>query len=78
MYKEGDPSNFVYIVWKGEFAVTKRVKNEKELELDIQAFIGPSSGENIEELPNMIENSKKERSNSPNKKFKDKGKAQAV
>jgi hypothetical protein len=41
----------VYIIKRGEFEITKRIKTEEKKDLDIMKFIGPSSSsEHLNEM----------------------------
>lgn len=43
VFREGDVCSHVYIVYKGEFEVIKKMKPVKETDGDLNTFLGPKS-----------------------------------
>lgn len=41
VYKEGDNSKFLYVIKEGEFEISKKMRPEKDSDLDLQMFLGP-------------------------------------
>ena len=42
IYKEGEPADFVYLIWQGEFLLTKRVPVKAEHQVQLEKLIGPN------------------------------------
>ena len=42
IYKEGEPADFVYLIWQGEFLLTKKVPVKAEHQVQLEKLIGPN------------------------------------
>ena len=42
IYREGQEANHVYLIWQGEFLMSKRVPQKTEHEVQLDKLIGPN------------------------------------